>query len=126
MKRLADGFAGERERLEGQWGRGEDVSTEDLRIALQRATAGSSSGCCRRRPDGYTGSLARTRGSRRVHIVSLLRDARLRIAHRQLTKPYAHLQPRCPRPLRGRAWRHTTTLLTGCSGPEISAGAAPR
>jgi len=36
MKRLAEGFAGERERLEGQWGRGEDVSTEDLRIALQR------------------------------------------------------------------------------------------
>ncbi|HEY6888711.1 MAG TPA: hypothetical protein VI300_13055 [Solirubrobacter sp.] len=36
MKRLAQGFATERERLEGQWGRGEDVSTEDLRIALQR------------------------------------------------------------------------------------------
>src|SRR4051794_11042429 len=36
MKRLAEGFASERERLEGQWGRGEDVSTEDLRIALQR------------------------------------------------------------------------------------------
>ncbi len=36
MKRLAEGFATERENLEGQWGRGEDVSTEDLRIALQR------------------------------------------------------------------------------------------
>jgi len=36
MQRLADGFAAERERLEEQWGRGEDVSTEDLRIALQR------------------------------------------------------------------------------------------
>jgi hypothetical protein len=36
MKRLAEGFAAERERLESQWGRGEDVSTEDLRIALQR------------------------------------------------------------------------------------------
>ena len=36
MKRLAEGFAGERERLEQQWGRGEDVSTEDLRVALQR------------------------------------------------------------------------------------------
>jgi hypothetical protein len=36
MRRLAEGFATERERLEGQWGRGEDVSTEDLRIALQR------------------------------------------------------------------------------------------
>jgi hypothetical protein len=36
MQRLADGFARERERLEGQWSRGEDVSTEDLRIALQR------------------------------------------------------------------------------------------
>jgi hypothetical protein len=36
MKRLAEGFAGERERLEGQWGRGEDVSTEDLRVTLQR------------------------------------------------------------------------------------------
>jgi len=36
MKRVAEGFATERERLEQQWGRGEDVSTEDLRIALQR------------------------------------------------------------------------------------------
>jgi hypothetical protein len=39
MKRLAEGFATERERLEGQWGRGEDVSTEDLRITLQRYRA---------------------------------------------------------------------------------------
>lgn len=36
MQRLADGFAEERERLEGMWGRGEDVGTEDLRVALQR------------------------------------------------------------------------------------------
>jgi hypothetical protein len=36
MRQLAEGFAAERERLEQQWGRGEDVSTEDLRIALQR------------------------------------------------------------------------------------------
>ena len=36
MQRLADGFARERERLEGQWSRGEDVSTEDLRVSLQR------------------------------------------------------------------------------------------
>jgi hypothetical protein len=36
MQQLADGFARERERLEGQWSRGEDVSTEDLRVALQR------------------------------------------------------------------------------------------
>ena len=36
MKRLAETFADERSRLEQQWGRGDDVSTEDLRIALQR------------------------------------------------------------------------------------------
>jgi hypothetical protein len=36
IKRLADGFAAERSKLEGQWGRGDDVSTEDLRIALRR------------------------------------------------------------------------------------------
>lgn len=36
MKRLAEIFASERDRLESQWGRGDDVSTEDLRIALQR------------------------------------------------------------------------------------------
>jgi hypothetical protein len=36
MQRLAEGFARERERLESQWGRGEDISTEDLRVALQR------------------------------------------------------------------------------------------
>jgi hypothetical protein len=36
MKRLAEVFAEERSKLEHQWDRGEDVSTEDLRIALQR------------------------------------------------------------------------------------------
>jgi len=36
MQRLAAGFSSERERLEGQWGRGDDVSTEDLRVALTR------------------------------------------------------------------------------------------
>jgi len=36
MQELAEGFAQERERLEAQWGRGEDISTEDLRVALQR------------------------------------------------------------------------------------------
>lgn len=36
MKRLAEVFAEERAKLEGQWDRGDNVSTEDLRIALQR------------------------------------------------------------------------------------------
>jgi len=36
MKRLAEMFAEERAKLEGQWDRGDDVSTEDLRLALQR------------------------------------------------------------------------------------------
>ena len=36
MKTLAESFAEERARLEHQWDRGEDVSTEDLRVALQR------------------------------------------------------------------------------------------
>jgi len=36
MKQLAEGFANERSRLEGQWDRGDNVSTEDLRLALQR------------------------------------------------------------------------------------------
>ena len=36
MQRLAAGFADERERLEGQWDRGDDVSTEQLRLALTR------------------------------------------------------------------------------------------
>jgi hypothetical protein len=36
MKRLAEVFAEERSKLEGQWDRGDNVSTEDLRIALQR------------------------------------------------------------------------------------------
>jgi len=36
IQRLAEGFSEERSKLESQWGRGEDVSTEDLRIALQR------------------------------------------------------------------------------------------
>lgn len=36
MKRLAEVFAGERSKLEQQWDRGDNVSTEDLRLALQR------------------------------------------------------------------------------------------
>lgn len=36
MKRLAEGFANERSNLEHQWDGGADVSTEDLRLALQR------------------------------------------------------------------------------------------
>ena len=36
MQQLAHGFAEERRRLEGQWDRGDDVSTEDLRVALTR------------------------------------------------------------------------------------------
>ena len=36
IKRLAETFANERNTLEGQWDRGSDVSTEDLRQALQR------------------------------------------------------------------------------------------
>lgn len=39
MKRLAEGFAAERERLEKQWDRGDSVSTEELRLALQRYRA---------------------------------------------------------------------------------------
>jgi len=36
MKRLAEMFANERANLEHQWDRGDNVTTEDLRIALQR------------------------------------------------------------------------------------------
>ncbi|HEX3431325.1 MAG TPA: hypothetical protein VHT03_10595 [Rhizomicrobium sp.] len=36
MKTLAETFAAERSRLEGAWDRGDNVSTEDLRLALQR------------------------------------------------------------------------------------------
>lgn len=36
MQRLAASFSNERERLEAQWDRGDDVSTEDLRVALTR------------------------------------------------------------------------------------------
>jgi hypothetical protein len=36
MQHIARTFADERKNLEGQWSRGDNVSTEDLRIALQR------------------------------------------------------------------------------------------
>lgn len=36
MKQLAETFSTERSRLEGAWDRGGEVSTEDLRVALQR------------------------------------------------------------------------------------------
>ena len=39
MKRLAEVFAEERSKLEKQWDRGDNVSTEDLRVALQRYRA---------------------------------------------------------------------------------------
>lgn len=36
MRRLAEVFANERKNMEDQWSRGDNVSTEDLRVALQR------------------------------------------------------------------------------------------
>jgi len=36
MQRLAEMFADERAKLEGQWDRGDNVSTEELRLALRR------------------------------------------------------------------------------------------
>ena len=36
MKRLAESFAEERKRLESQWERSDQVSTEDLRLAMRR------------------------------------------------------------------------------------------
>ncbi|MBA2257062.1 MAG: hypothetical protein H0W05_07630 [Thermoleophilaceae bacterium] len=36
IRRLAETFSEERSRLEDQWGRGEDVPTDDLRLTLQR------------------------------------------------------------------------------------------
>jgi hypothetical protein len=39
MQQLAKTFADERAQLEAQWSRGDDVSTEDLRVSLQRYRA---------------------------------------------------------------------------------------
>ncbi len=39
MQRIAEGFANERASLERQWDSGDNVSTEDLRVALQRYRA---------------------------------------------------------------------------------------
>jgi hypothetical protein len=39
IKRLAEVFAEERQKLERQWDRGDNVSTEDLRVALQHYRA---------------------------------------------------------------------------------------
>ena len=36
MKRLAEIFADERQKLEHQWDQGDNVSTEDLRVALRK------------------------------------------------------------------------------------------
>lgn len=36
MKRLAESFARERDNLDHQWDHGDNVTTEDLRLALQR------------------------------------------------------------------------------------------
>jgi hypothetical protein len=36
VDRLTAGFAAARAELEDQWGKGEQVSTEDLRVALKR------------------------------------------------------------------------------------------
>src|SRR5262245_41661044 len=36
MKRLAEGFSDERRRLETQWEHADQVSTEDLRLAMRR------------------------------------------------------------------------------------------
>jgi hypothetical protein len=39
IKKLAESFAEERRKLEQQWSRGDDVSTEELRQSLQRYRA---------------------------------------------------------------------------------------
>jgi hypothetical protein len=39
MQRLAESFADARSRLENQWDRGDEVSTEELRVTLQRYRA---------------------------------------------------------------------------------------
>jgi hypothetical protein len=39
MNRLMSSFSEERSRLEGQWDRGDDVTTEDLRTVLQKYRA---------------------------------------------------------------------------------------
>ena len=39
LHRVTRGFADERRRLEEQWDGGDDVSTEELRLALQRCRA---------------------------------------------------------------------------------------
>jgi hypothetical protein len=39
MQQLAQMFSQERAQLEGQWSRGDQVSTEDLRVSLQRYRA---------------------------------------------------------------------------------------
>jgi len=39
IKRLSESFTEQRNTLEGQWDRGDDVSTEDLRLALQKYRA---------------------------------------------------------------------------------------
>ena len=36
IKRLSEVFADERASLERQWGEGDEISTEDLRVALRR------------------------------------------------------------------------------------------
>jgi hypothetical protein len=36
INRLSESFASARSRLEDQWGSGENVSTEDLRVALKK------------------------------------------------------------------------------------------
>lgn len=36
LRQLTETFSGERDRLEQEWNAGGDVSTEDLRVALQR------------------------------------------------------------------------------------------
>lgn len=39
MKRIAESFAEQRRGMEQQWDRGDDVSTEDLRLALRKYRA---------------------------------------------------------------------------------------
>lgn len=39
IQRLAESFSGQRSKLEGQWDRGDQVSTEDLRLAFKKYRA---------------------------------------------------------------------------------------
>ena len=119
MQRLAAIFSQEREQLEAQWAQGDDVSTEDLRVALMRYGR-SSTACSSRRAGPRCGGATAGRSPRPAVPPQMRAWPRLR-RHR-VASPRVAGRPEVRRNV-GRAGRSGSAGVAGRVVASAEAGA---